>query len=80
MRIIPNVLLPSYCLLLLRLAITGMAQMAAAAIYGIASIPVCTRSFITSSAVGCVYELWNEAVPSFSPPYDASTRSVPSPL
>ena len=44
----------AYCLLLLRLAITGMEQMEAAAIYGIASIPVCTRSFITSDAVGGV--------------------------
>ena len=43
-----------YYLLFLRLAITGMVQMETAAIYGIASIPVCTRSLITSSAVGGV--------------------------
>lgn len=39
MRIFPN----AYYLLFLRLTIAGMAQIEAAAIYGIASIPVCTR-------------------------------------
>ena len=50
MRIFPNVCY----LLLLSLAIAGMAQMDVTVIYGIASIPVCTRLLITSDAVGGV--------------------------